>query len=172
MQAAELIETLELNPHPEGGYYRETYHSPTWMSNSQTEETYGGNRRSATCIYFLLERSDVSHFHRLKSDELWFFHAGDPLTVHAISPDGKYHAQHVGCHVTLGQSPQHLVPKGHIFGATVESPTGESQFPPAGFSLVSCMVTPGFDFADFELFERNELTAAYPQHKDIISRLT
>lgn len=168
MEAAYWIQSLQLEPHPEGGYYRETYHSPIWMDDDSTRSTYGDKRRSATSIYFLLEAGDVSHFHRLKSDELWYFHAGDPLDVHTIDPAGAYRCHGLGLALDDGQAPQLLVPRGTIFGSSPR-PVNVNR---AGYSLVSCMVTPGFDFHDFELFHLDELLRQYPRHEQVIRRLT
>lgn len=150
-----LVKELDLIPHPEGGFYRETYRS---------EETIKGGKRSLmTSIYFLLTSENVSHFHRIKSDELWYYHGGSPLVVHILDAAG--HHQHiVGNDPEKGYLPQFLVPKNTIFGSTVLEKNS--------YSLVSCVVAPGFDFADFELFKKEELLAAYPIHSDIIEKLT
>ena len=141
------IESLQLAKHPEGGYYRETYRSQATV----------GDRSVSTAIYFLLPATEVSVFHRIKSDELWHFYAGHPLTIHCIAPDGPYSA------ITLGATnPQSVVPAGCWFGATVES----------DYALVGCTVAPGFDFRDFEMAERATLLATYPQYRPIIERLT
>ncbi|EPZ43537.1 cupin domain-containing protein [Alicyclobacillus acidoterrestris] len=165
MNAQAWIQQLDLQPHPEGGYYKELYHSGVFLEDPAIQTQYGGLRETATSIYFLLEAGDVSRLHRLKSDEIWYFHAGSPLTVHVISPEGHYTTHQVGLDITAGQSPQVLIPRNHIFGATVDE-TGDA------FSVVSCMVTPGFNFADFELFDRQTLVAQYPAHEEIIVRLT
>lgn len=170
MNARDWIDTLQLEPHPEGGYYREIYHASTWMNDDITLDVYGAPRRSATSIYFLIEDNDVSHFHRLKSDELWFYHAGDSLAVHTISPDGTYQLHPVGLHRERGEVPQLLVPKNTIFGSTVEQSNPEDG-QRHGYALVSCVVSPGFDFADFELFTQSALLTHYPNHEDIIRRL-
>lgn len=171
MDASQWIRQLELTPHPEGGYYRETYHSDVWLQDAQTLHKHGGERRSATSIYFLLEGRDVSRFHRLKSDEIWYFHAGSALTVHVITEHGDYQTHALGLDPSKGQTPQLLIPRLHIFGATLDTDEAE---PAAGsaFALVSCMVSPGFDFADFELFDRADLLKSYPHHANIIHRLT
>ena len=118
----------------------------------------------ATAIYFLLDGESFSALHRLKSDELWLFHDGMPLTVHAIGPDGMYRTYRLGLDIDDGQRPQAVVPSGSWFGATVDDPEG--------FALVGCMVAPGFDFDDFELADRLALTSQYPEHADLIARLT
>lgn len=155
MEAKTWIEYLELEPHSEGGFFKQTFHSETTM---ETEEE--NTRFLYTSIYFLLRSEDRSHFHRLKSDELWYFHAGSPLTIHIITPDGKYEAKKLGLNVEKGEEPQILVPKNTIFGSTVDEP--------GTFSLVGCMVSPGFDYKDFELFTQQELLDQYPEHESII----
>lgn len=149
------VEKLEMLPHPEGGFYKETYRSE--------QSIPGTNRQLMTGIYFLLTSDNVSRFHRIKSDEMWFYHAGSPLIVHTLDENG--HTQnHVGLDFEAGQQPQFLVPKYTIFGSSVLLEDS--------YSLVSCVVAPGFDFADFELFSKEELLPLFPAHKAIIERLT
>ena len=102
-------------------------------------------------------------FHRLKSDEMWYYHAGNSLTIYIISPTGELITKQLGLDIANGESPQILVPKNYIFGSAMNN---------KGFSLVGCMVSPGFEFSDFELFERDFLLTTYPAHKEIITRLT
>lgn len=151
----QIIETLGLQPHPEGGFYKETYRSEFSLE--------GQERDLLTSIYFLLTSENVSRFHRIKSDELWYFHAGSPLIVHTLS-EGGHVQHHLGLDLSKGQQPFLWIPKETIFGSTVLENDG--------FSLVSCAVAPGFDFHDFELFERDTLLLAYPEHKEIVERLT
>lgn len=152
----QIINQFELLPHPEGGFYKETYRSETKCNN--------GTRSLSTVIYFLLRSEDVSHFHRIKSDEIWYYHGGSPLIVHSIDENGRYHAQKVGMNLKNNEIPQYLVPKNTIFGSTVLEKNS--------YSLVSCSVSPGFEFEDFELFKRDELIQIYPNHSEIIYRLT
>ncbi len=149
------IEKLDMKPHPEGGYYRESFKSPAQVTSPE-----GKTRSTATSIYYLLESGDRSHFHRLGADEVWYFHAGDPADIHFISPEGKYHVERIGPEDHL----QVVIPKGHLFGATL--PEG------SGYILVGCMVAPGFEFEDFELVPRSELLRTYPQHQQIIEELS
>lgn len=150
-----LIQELNLLPHPEGGFYSETYRSE--------EKIEGKDRDLMTAIYFLLTSDNVSKFHRIKSDELWFFHSGSPLIVHTLDENG--HTEFlVGNDISKGEKPQLLVPKNTIFGSSVKNENA--------YSLVSCVVAPGFDFADFELFKKEELLAIYPNQEAIIDRLT
>ncbi|MUV38242.1 hypothetical protein JNUCC1_02078 [Lentibacillus sp. JNUCC-1] len=156
--AAYWIEKLKLEPHPEGGYYRSTFQSDTLITTETNEK-----RHLYTSIYFLLREGDLSHFHRLKSDELWYYHAGSPLEIHMIHQDGSYQCVKLGVNLDNGEVPQLMVPKHTIFGSVAEEN--------APFSLVGCMVSPGFDFKDFELFDQAELLDLYPQHEAIIRKL-
>lgn len=153
MDAEYYIKQLGLEPHPEGGYFKSTYASEELVSS----------RKLYTSIYFLLGADDVSHFHRLKSDELWYFHGGSSLLVHVIDEDGNYVEHKVGLDIENGETPQVLVPKNSIFGSSVMEN--------GSFSLVGCMVAPGFEYEDFELFTQSELLDKYPQHEQIIRKL-
>ncbi|NQX68250.1 cupin domain-containing protein [Paenibacillus alba] len=157
------ISKLELIAHPEGGYYKRTYQAEEQISDQELSVQFTGQRLLYTSIYFLLQSHDVSHFHRLKSDELWYFHAGSPLTIHVIHENGSYEEVKLGLNLENGETPQYLVPKNAIFGSSVMRNNT--------FSLVGCMVSPGFDFQDFELLAQDDLLQQYPQHKDIIKRL-
>ncbi|ERM82859.1 hypothetical protein P872_05270 [Rhodonellum psychrophilum GCM71 = DSM 17998] len=153
----ELIETLGLQPHPEGGYFAETYRAPQWIN------TENGNRSLATSIFFLLTSENISRFHQIKSDELWFYHEGSPLTVHVLSENG-YKKLLVGPASGSGHFPQQMVPSGVIFGSTVDEPDS--------YSLVSCVVAPGFDFQDFKMFGEAALLELFPEEKAIIARMS
>ncbi|MGG3503956.1 MULTISPECIES: cupin domain-containing protein [Paenibacillus] len=157
------ISKLGLEPHPEGGYYKRTFESEEKTSDQELSVSFEGTRLLYTSIYFLLGSNDLSHFHRLKSDELWYYHAGGPLTVHVIDENGEYKEFKLGINLDKGEVPQVLVPKNCIFGSSVKDQDT--------FSLVGCMVSPGFEFRDFELFTQDELFAKYPQHKDVIMKL-
>ena len=148
------IEKLELLPHPEGGFYKETYRS----------ESRDGARAAATEIYFLIQSNNVSKFHRIDADEMWHFFAGDPLNVHMIDQDGEYDVHRLGPIPDKGQVFQAVVPTGVWFGADVAIG--------GDYSLVGCTVAPGFEFSGFELAERNDLTRRFPEHDAIIKRLT
>jgi predicted cupin superfamily sugar epimerase len=164
MNTATLVEHLKLMPHPEGGYFRETYRGTDRIAASGLPGRFGGERAVSTAIYYLLETGQCSRLHRIKSDEVWHFYAGDPLTVVEITAAGTLQATRLGADFTAGEVFQHIVPAGHWFGATLAE---------AGrFALVGCTVAPGFDFADFELADRAALLAEYPAHQDWIRRLT
>lgn len=162
--AAYWIHRLGLQAHPEGGYFRETYRSPERVDLAETLTRYEGPRALATSILFLLTSENFSALHRLRSDEIWNFHAGSPLTIHIIDPGGAYRTLRVGLDLDGAATPQAVVPAGCWFGSTVDEP--------GGFSLVGCGVAPGFEFADFELARRDELLRAYPQHAELVRRLT
>ena len=151
------IDTLALEPHPEGGYYREVYRS----SGSFTPNEIGAERTYATSIYFLIERDNVSHFHSIKQDELWFYHAGAALSVYAISSSGALDEMVIGRETNKGQVLQAVIPAGAIFGS---KSTGD-------YSLVSCVVAPGFDFRDFILYPKKDLMERFPELLDIIQEL-
>lgn len=160
MQAANYwIETLELSAHREGGFYRQMLKSPTTYSDTACNR---GARALYTSIYFLLTDENPSRFHRLTADEVWYYHEGAPLTIHLIHPDGHYEQIILGKEIEAGQHLQAVVPKNVIFGSSVE----------ADYALVSCMVAPGFEYEDFELFKRADLLKIYPEHAEIITRLT
>jgi predicted cupin superfamily sugar epimerase len=151
----EIIDRLELVPHPEGGYYKETFRSPGTIAS--------GDRNLMTAIYFLLTSTDVSHFHKIVGDEHWFHHSGSPLIVHTLDEHG--HTEHLlGSDLSKGQQPQLMVPSGTIFGSSIVDTDA--------YSLVSCTVAPGFDFRDFKLYTKEELLPLFPEHEAIISRLT
>ena len=162
--AAYWVARLGLERHPEGGYYRETYRSAEQIAGDALPDRFGGPRSFSTAIYFLLEGHDVSALHRIRSDEVWHFYTGAPLTVHTIAPDGAYSAVRLGRNAAAGETFQAVVPAGCWFGASVD--------PPGTYALVGCTVAPGFAFEDFELGDRADLIARYPQHRAIIERLT
>ena len=161
--AQELIQSLNLVRHPEGGWFRETYRAAESVLASSLPERFPGDRSFATAIYFLLENSDISALHRIKSDEMWHFYAGTALTVHLITPDGDYRSFTLGADIAAGELFQAVVPAGCWFGAEV---SGDGDY-----SLVGCTVAPGFDFHDFEMGERESLLKDFPEHSAIICRL-
>jgi predicted cupin superfamily sugar epimerase len=158
------ITNLELTPHPEGGYFRETYRSAETIHKESLPDRYPADRVFSTAIYFLLESHQVSTFHRLQSDEIWFYHAGSALTVYVIDTGGTLHTMLLGKDVEKGEYPQLIVNRGVWFGAKVNQNNT--------YTLVSCTVAPGFEFEDFELASQEQLRAEYPEHKAIIEMLT
>lgn len=172
MDAKYWIKKLELKPHPEGGYFRQTYRSelmitPWALLNSLppgTVPSIGRPRAASTAIYFLLEGENFSAFHRLKSDEMWHFYAGSPLTVHVLNAAGEYSSILLGSDCEAGQIFQAVVSAGCWFASHVADWEG--------WALVGCTVAPGFDYEDFELGKRNELVKEFPKEREIIRRLT
>lgn len=159
-----LIKELNLQAHPEGGFYKETYRSEGVVLEEHLPENFDGSRNYCTSIYFLLKTNEFSAFHRINQDENWYFHEGSSLTIHQISPDGIYTKTVLGSNILEGEVFQHTVPKNYWFGATVNQPDS--------YSLVGCSVSPGFDFKDFELANSTQLQKKFPDHKIIIEELT
>lgn len=162
--AQEWIDHLDLIRHPEGGYFRETYRAPETIPANALPHRYLGSRHYATAIYYLLHSNDFSALHRLASDEIWHFYGGSPLDIHIINPSGQYSKVGLGNDPQKGQSFQVVVTAGCWFGATVTQHDS--------YALTGCSVSPGFDFADFELADRQTLISQYPAHADVIQRLT
>ena len=142
--SAELIARLGLEPHPEGGHFRETYRA------AQLVDTPQGPRAASTAILFLLQAGERSCWHRIRSDEAWHFHAGGSLLIHQLSASGHTQTTRLGMDLSAGERPQHHVPAGDWFAAELATN--------APWSLMSCTVAPGFDFADFELAAPDQLT--------------
>lgn len=162
--AQDWIESLHLAPHPEGGYFRQTYRSEMTIPQTALPRGFTGPRAVSTAIYFLLEGENFSAFHRLRSDEMWHFYAGSPLTVRVIDPAGEYSSILLGGDAEGGQVFQAVVPSGCWFASHVADWKG--------WALVGCTVAPGFDFADFEIAKRPKLAAMYPEHRKMIQKLT
>ena len=165
MKSAEYwIDKLHLQLHPEGGSFREIY-------RSEDEETFKTEifkntekRPLSTAIYFLLKSEEFSCFHRLKSDEVWHFYDGAPLTIYQFEKDGNLRRHFLGKEIELGQNFQIVVPKNHWFAAQLTTQNS--------FALVGCTMAPGFHFDDFEIAKRPDLIARFPMHEALISRLT
>lgn len=154
---AQLITQMGLLPHPEGGYYKEVYRSENTVLRPASTEA----KQACTSIYYLLEGSDYSGFHRLLSDELWYFHKGSPLHIHVIAEDGSYAVHELSD--TASGSFSIAIKAGQWFASEIPSKSG--------YILVSCVVAPGFDFAEFEMARKEQLTEQYPQHSQIISKM-
>jgi uncharacterized protein len=157
------ITHLQLQPHPEGGYYKETYRSEGLIARQCLPGDFQGDRNYSTAIYFLLQQGDFSAFHRIKSDECWHFYDGATLLVHEITPQGNYKSTRLGRNISKGEVFQYVVPANHWF-ASEPAPGSE-------FSLVGCTVAPGFDFGDFEMAKGDELLKAFPSHGELVRRL-
>lgn len=164
MNAGYFISHLRLQPHPEGGFYKEVYRSSESIAPEALPVRFTGKRNISTAIYYLLRQGEHSLFHRIKSDECWHFYAGETLLIHIIEPNGKYYCIKLGSNIYVGEIFQFVVPAQAWFAA---EPASESEF-----SLCGCTVAPGFDFADFEIANKEELLTAFPGHEEIISRLS
>ncbi len=152
-----LIEMLGLSPHPEGGFFRETWRSPLALGGLP----HGAPRSASTAIYFLLPERGISALHRVASDEVWHHYDGDPVELHLL--EGRVHrAVMLGRDFARGQRPQVVVPAGTWQAATT----------PRGWALCGCTVAPGFDFGDFEMPSREEMLRLLPDHADLVRRLT
>jgi predicted cupin superfamily sugar epimerase len=149
LQAQHYITTLQLQPHPEGGFYKETYRS----SNLMHADGFEGERNVCTAIFFLLEGFHKSHFHKIKSDELWFYHDGAALEIYVLGDKGLYTIV-LGKNIACGEVLQATIPAHTWFASKVKNNEG--------YVLVSCTVAPGFSFEDFEMANKKELLLQYP----------
>ena len=157
----DLIAGLGLIPHPERGFYRETYRA----SADVHSDRHGGNRSASTAIYFLVTADQPSTFlHRLKSDEVFHLYDGGPLEILRLFPDGRWDVAVLGTNFSAGERPQIVVPAGTWFGTELRAG--------ASHCLVGCTVAPGFEFADFELAQGPELEAQYPAAAERIRRMS
>jgi hypothetical protein len=150
------VARLGLQPHPEGGWFSECYRSQTRVTHD------GQERQAATSIYFLLGFGAVSRLHRLKFDELWYYHAGEALRIELLRRDGQRETVWLGPRAEAGERLQLVVPGGTVFGARAAE---------EGASLVGCMVAPAFEFADFEMPTRAQLLKDFPKQCELIEEL-
>lgn len=153
-----IVEALQLAPHPEGGFYRETFRSSLVLEGLP----HGAPRAASTAIYYLLPGGATSAFHHVRSDEIWHYYAGDPLELHTIDPYGRHEQIALGPDLARGERPQHVVPAGVLQGA----------FARGRYTLCGCTVAPGFDFADWVLPSREELWLRFPAQRALIAALT
>ncbi len=163
--ADQWIEALDMSPLPEeGGWFKEVYRSKEFIPRNGLPERFPSKRTFSTSIYYLLEGSEFSAFHRIKQDEIWHFYAGSSLTLHIIDKTGTYKQIKLGPDFGSGESFQATINSGDLFAATVDQQDA--------FSLLGCTVAPGFEFEDFEAPDRSQLLKLYPAHKDLIVKLT
>jgi len=163
-EAEKIIQRLELEPHPEGGYFKETYRSEGKILENQLPDVFDGDRNYSTCIYFLLTSETFSAFHKINQDEFWHFYKGSAIQLFMISEKGKLSEVIIGNNLENGEVPQFVVPKNYWFAARI--------IQPESYALVGCTVSPGFDFRDFTLPSRAELLEKFPQHEKVITQLT
>ena len=157
------IQHLKLNPHPEGGFFKETYRANESIDKRALPSRFKGERNYSTAIYFLLRSQDRSVFHRIKSDELWHFYAGSTLEIFVLA-NGSVTIHRLGMDIENGESLQVVIPAGSWFGAKLKQPSS--------YTLAGCTVAPGFDFEDFEIANRDELLKSFPGAESLILLLT
>jgi len=155
--ASYWIEHLALQPHPEGGYYKEVFRSQRQVVRVGKKEV----KQACTSICYLLAGTDFSGFHRIASDEIWYFHKGVPLHIHVINEEGVHTAIELSDSASGNLSV--AIEAGLWFAAAIPSGTG--------FTLASCAVAPGFEFSEFEMAKKQELMALYPEHTGLLDRL-
>jgi len=158
------INKLGMNKHPEGGYFAEVFRSEGVIKKEHLPERYSGDRNYSTSIYFLITDREFSAFHRIKSDEIWHFYFGSPVTVHIIDKEGKYSVIKLGNDPEKGETIQAVFPAGIWFAGEVTEKDG--------YALFGCTVAPGFDYDDFELGKRGELAKEFPSMSEVITKLT
>ncbi len=159
-RVAQLVEILDLQPHPERGFFSETYRASAQVQAS----THPGLRSASTAIYFLVTREQpTTYLHRLRSDEVFHFYEGGPLAVLRLFPEGNWDVAHLGIDLECGQRPQLVMPAGTWFGTELSA--GSSH------CLLGCTVAPGFEFDDFELGSASSLADQYPDAANYILRM-
>lgn len=163
-EALKLISEYNLQPHTEGGYFTQLYKSNDTVKLVSSDRYQGETRQANTSIYYLLNKKEYSAWHILKSDEIWYFHKGSPLNVHLIDENGNLTTYLLGDSLEFaGANFQVCIKAGTLFSA--------ENIDKNSYSLIGCMVAPGFEYGDFNLADKNTLLAAYPQHRTIIERL-
>lgn len=163
MNVDQIVSELDMQPHPEGGFFKETFRS-TGTIGGTTNGDFPNGRHYATAIYYLLVSGDKSVFHRIKSDETWHHYYGGTLEIVELHADGKIHRIRLGKNILEGELLQYTVPAGVWFGAR---PIQEDTFVLAG-----CTVAPGFDFKDFEMADRQSLLSEFPDMQMVIEEYT
>ena len=167
MNAAEIIKQLQLEPLPEeGGFFRRTYQSTEKIPSGILPRHYQQELAVGTAIYALFTPTDFSALHRLDSDEIYHFYAGDPLEMLLLNPDGTGEQFILGTDFQAGMQPQKVVEKG-VWQGSRSIPGGQH-----GFSLIGTTMTPGFEWQGFELGERQTLLSQYPIFSKFIIALT
>jgi predicted cupin superfamily sugar epimerase len=163
LTAQDVIRSLNLTPHPEGGHFAEVFRSPA----SVTSEAHAGARAASTAIYFLLQYGEFSALHRVRSDEVWHHYAGDALELHTFSEAG-HEVRRLGNDLKGGERPFAVV-AANVWQAARLAESSDAKH---GFALCGCTVAPGFDFSDFELPSRLQMLAHLPAHAEWVQALT
>jgi predicted cupin superfamily sugar epimerase len=166
MTAENVKKLLGLVPHPrEGGWYVRTYESREMLSPSSfLDARYAGPRRTGTAIYYLLEPDTFSEMHRLKSDEVFHFYAGDSVEMLQLGLDVTSEVVRIGPRLAEGERPQVVVPRDVWQGSRL--------IPGGSWALLGCTVSPGFEFEDYEAGDREHLAARWPERRALIHALT
>lgn len=154
-----LIKKLVLIPHPEGGFYKRNYTSGIFIDAEQLPNHNEGKYLKSV-IYYLLKGEQKSKFHRLKSDEIWYFHEGCRVIIHCIYPSGEYKRLLLGNNLDLDEEFQILIAADTWFAAELHDKNN--------YALMSCSVSPAFDFDDFEIADTKKLLDAFPEFSDVI----
>ncbi|MEO0469687.1 MAG: cupin domain-containing protein [Bacteroidota bacterium] len=162
LSAADWISRLSLQPHPEGGYFGVVYTAPELYQPGHLPTRYQHPHPAHSSIYFLVTEAGFSAFHKLQTDEVWHFYAGSGLRIHLLNHGEKHRTLLLGDAFEQGYQFQQIVPRGNWFAAETEG----------AYSLIGCTLGPGFIFEDFELGKKHSLVQQFPQHADLITRLT
>ncbi|HNX12810.1 MAG TPA: cupin domain-containing protein [Paludibacteraceae bacterium] len=157
------IAQLQLQPHPEGGYFKEVYRSEEMINAAFLSNRYQSERCFATSIYFLLKSGQISAFHRLQSDEIWHFYSGSSIRVYIINAAGILSETILGRDVLSNELLHLVIPHGCWFAAEVNRADS--------YSLIGCTVAPGFDFRDFELATKAGLTELFPSYSRLFEKM-
>jgi len=157
------IRNLKLTRHIEGGYFRETYKSQEKIKKQCLPTRYIDERHYYTTIYYLIKSGEVSKIHKILSDEVWYFHAGTSATIYIFGSNQSLIRKQIGLNILEHEYPQVLVTRNTFFACTVNKPNS--------YILVSCQVSPGFNYDDYTIPEKNWMKENYPKYSDIIEKL-
>jgi predicted cupin superfamily sugar epimerase len=163
-RAEYYIEKLGLLPHPEGGFFKETYRSSGSIKSDCLPAGYKSGRNFSTLIYYMLAGSNISAFHKLKSDEIWHFYDGSPVKIIRINENRELKETLLGKDLTKGETFQAVIPKNSWFGAELADKNS--------FGLIGCTVSPGFEYEDLAIGKRDELIKQFPEYRTVIEKLT
>ena len=158
-----LINKLNLKAHPEGGFFKETYRCNESVKKENLPARFSGDRAHSTSIYFLLTSENYSAFHKIQSDEMWHHYEGSTLEIYSIDENGKLTIHALGKDLENNEQPQIVIKAGEWFGSKIKEKDS--------YVLVGCTVSPGFDFEDFVIADKNKLLEKFPQHKEVIEKL-
>jgi predicted cupin superfamily sugar epimerase len=157
---ADLIQRYDLQAHPEGGFFRESYRASGLIPHAALPSAFSGDCAYATAIYFLLPQGSKSSWHRIQSDETWHFYLGGSMSILQLSLEGQFTATRLGSNILDGETLQYTVPAGYWFGAIPD--------PETSYSFVGCTVAPGFDFSEFTLADIDVLIEQFPHARQDI----